>query len=217
MSKENQDHDFNLIYKSFNNILKYLNHQGFNVDSEKDISLTELQNRIETSNINFVVESENGEKCYVVYHIMKQLRPTHIHEYIEDIYEFREILKKTDQLIIITKDNFNFSNNSGLSDTIEKTINDVYEELKYYINIFPISTLQFCVIDHVLVPKHIKLNQEEVLEFMKKYKITNKSNIPSISKFDAVSKAIGLRPGDICEITRQSKTVVESKYYRICI
>jgi len=217
MSKENQDHDFNLIYKSFNNILKYLKHQGFNVDSEKDISLTELQNRIETSNINFVVESESGEKCYVVYHIMKQLRPTHIHEYIEDIYEFREILKKTDQLIIITKDNFNFSNNSGLSDTVEKTINDVYEELKYYINIFPISTLQFCVIDHVLVPKHIKLNQQEVLEFMKKYKITNKSNIPSISKFDAVSKAIGLRPGDICEITRQSKTVVESKYYRICI
>lgn len=217
MSKENQDHDFNLIYKSFNNILKYLKHQGFNVDSEKDISLTELQNRIETSNINFVVESENGEKCYVVYHIMKQLRPTHIHEYIEDIYEFREILKKTDQFIIITKDNFNYSNNSGLSDTIEKTINDVHQQLKYYINIFPISTLQFCVLEHVLVPKHIKLNQEEVLEFMKKYKITKKSNIPSISKFDAVSKAIGLRPGDICEITRQSKTVIESKYYRICI
>ena len=217
MSKETHDLDFNLIYKSFNNVLKNLTNQGFNTDSEKDISLTELQNRIETRNINFLVEKTNGEKCYVVYHIMKQLRPTHIHEYIEDVYEFREILRKTDQLIIITKDKFNFSNRSGLSDTIEKTINDVYQELNYYINIFPISTLQFCVIDHILVPKHIKLTDEEVLEFMRKYKITNKSNIPTISKFDAVSKAIGMRPGEICEITRQSKTVIESKYYRICI
>lgn len=217
MSKETHDHDFNIIYKSFINILKNLTNQGYNTDSDKDISLTELQNRIETSNINFLVEKKNGEKCYVVYHIMKQLRPAHIHEYIEDIYEFREILRKTDQLIIITKDKFNFSNHSGLSDTIEKTINDVYQQLDYYINVFPISTLQFCVIDHTLVPKHIKLTDEEVLDFMRKYKITNKSNIPTISKFDAVSKAIGLRPGEICEITRQSKTVIESKYYRICI
>jgi DNA-directed RNA polymerase subunit H (RpoH/RPB5) len=217
MSKENQDHDFNVIYKSFNNILKYLQHQGYNIESQKDISLEELQHRIETTNINFLVEGTNGEKCYVIYHIIKQLRPSHIHEYIEDIYEFREILKKTDQLIIITKDNFNYSNNSGLSDTIEKTINEIYENSNFYINIFPISTLQFCVIEHTLVPKHIKLNETEVVEFIKKYKITDLSNIPTISKFDAVSKAIGLRPGEICEITRQSKTVIESKYYRICI
>ena len=217
MSKENHDHDFNVIYKSFTNTLKNLSHQGYDIEPQKDVSLTELQNRIETGNINFLVESKTGDKCYVIYHIMKQLRPSHIHEYIEDIYEFREILNKTDQLIIITKDNFNFSNKSGLSDTIEKTINGVHEDLKYYINVFPISTLQFCVIEHILVPKHIKLNEQEVLEFMKKYKITNVSNIPTISKFDPVSKAIGLKPGEICEITRQSKTVVESKYYRICI
>ena len=217
MSKETPDHDFNLIYKSFTNIIKYLNHQGYNTESEKDVSLTELQNRIETGNINFLVESKTGEKCYVIYHIVKQLRPSHINEYIEDIYEFREILKKTDQLIIITKDSFNYSNNTGLSDTILKTINDIYDNNKFYINIFPISTLQFCVIEHTLVPKHEKLNELQVSEFIKKYKITNLSNIPTISRFDAVSKAIGLKPGEICEITRQSKTVIESKYYRICI
>ena len=141
MSKENHEHDFNVIYKSFTNILKNLHHQGYDIESQKDVSLTELQNRIETGNINFLVESKTKNKCYVIYHIMKQLRPSHIHEYIEDIYEFREILNK----------------------------------------------------------------------------ITNVSNIPTISKFDPISKAIGLKPGEICEITRQSKTVVESKYYRICI
>ena len=212
-SKETHDHDFNLIYKSFINLLKLLDHQGFNIDSEKDISLSELQNRIETNNINFLVENEKGEKCYVIYHITKQLRPSHIHEYTEDIYQFRELLDEKDQLIIITKDKFNFTNNSGLSDTIEKSIN----ELIYYINVFPISTLQFSILDHTLVPKHTKLNPEEVKTFMSAYKIKDTANIPTISKFDPVAKAIGLRPGEICEIIRPSKTVVESKYYRICI
>ena len=212
-SKENHDHDFNLIYKAFLNALKILNHQGFSIDSEKDISLTELQNRIETNNINFLVENDEGEKCYVIYHIIKQLRPSHIHEYIEDIYQFREMISETDQLIIITKDKFNYTNISGLSDTIEKSIN----ELNYYVNVFPISTLQFSILDHTLVPKHTKLNNDEVKIMMEKYKITKTSNIPTISKYDPVAKAIGLRPGEICEIIRPSKTVVESKYYRICI
>ena len=212
-TKETHDHDFNLIYKSFLNALKLLDHQGFSIDSEKDISLTELQNRIETNNINFLVENDQGEKCYVMYHINKQLRPTHILEYIEDIYQFRELISETDQLIIITKDKFNYTNISGLSDTIEKSIN----ELNYYVNVFPISTLQFCILDHTLVPKHTKLNNDEVTKMMEKYKITNTSNIPTISKYDPVAKAIGLRPGEICEIIRPSKTVVESIYYRICI
>jgi DNA-directed RNA polymerase subunit H (RpoH/RPB5) len=213
MSKDSHEHNFNLIYKSFINTLKLLEHQGFNIDSEKDISLTELQNRIETNNINFLVENKTGGKCYIIYHITKQLRPTHIHEYTDDIYQFRELLSETDQLIIITKDKFNFSNTSGLSDTIEKSMN----HLKYYLNIFPISSLQFSILEHTLVPKHTKLNNEEVKQMMEKYKITKSSNIPTISKYDPVAKAIGLRPGEICEIIRPSKTVVESKYYRICI
>ena len=213
MSKDSHEHNFNLIYKSFLNTLKLLEHQGFNIDSEKDISLTELQNRIETNNINFMVENKTGDKCYIIYHITKQLRPVHIHEYTDDIYQFRELLSETDQLIIITKDKFNFSNTSGLSDTIQKSMN----ELKYYVNIFPISTLQFSILEHTLVPKHNKLNNEEVKQMMEKYNITNSSNIPTISKYDPVAKAIGLRPGEICEIIRPSKTVVESKYYRICI
>ena len=217
MSKENYDYDFNTIYKSFINIVKLLQHQGFNIESQKDISLIELQNRIETNTINFKLEDESGNACYVIYHISKQLRPSHIQEYTEDIYQFREVIKNTDQLIIITKDNFNYSNTSGLSDTIENTINELYSDFKFYINIFPISILQFSILDHRLVPKHIKLTNEESLLFKEKYKILDESNIPSISKFDPVAKAIGLRPGEICKIIRPSKTVIESIYYRICI
>jgi len=171
MSKETYDYDFNIIYKSFVNMIKLLEHQGFNTDSQKDISLIELQNRIETNTINFKLENTTGESCYVIYHINKQLRPSHIQEYSEDIYQFRELIKSSDQLIIITKDKFNYSNSSGLSDTIENAINDLYNDFNFYINIFPISILQFSILDHKLVPKHIKLTNEESVAFRKKYKI----------------------------------------------
>ena len=52
---------------------------------------------------------------------------------------------------------------------------------------------------------------------MKKYNITDKIQFPDISRFDPVARAIGLRPGQLCKITRYSKTAIETFYYRICI
>ena len=40
--------------------------------------------------------------------------------------------------------------------------------------------------------------------------------MPQISRYDPVAQAIGLRPGQICKITRPSKTAITSNYYRIC-
>ena len=51
---------------------------------------------------------------------------------------------------------------------------------------------------------------------MKRYNITDKVQFPNISRFDPVARAIGLRPGQVCGITRPSKTSIESNYYRIC-
>jgi DNA-directed RNA polymerase subunit H (RpoH/RPB5) len=217
MSKETYDHDYNLIYKSFKTTLSLLQHQGYNIDSNRDISLPELQSRIETNTINFLVERDTGEKTYVIYHINKQLRPGHIQEYSEDIYQFREILKETDQLIIISKDKFNYANVSGLSDTLESALIQLYQEFKFYINVFPMSILQFNVLEHTLVPKHVKLSQDEITDFKKEFNVLDNSNLPTLSRFDAVAKSIGLMPGEICKITRPSKISIDSIYYRLCI
>ena len=55
-----------------------------------------------------------------------------------------------------------------------------------------------------------------MLEVVKRYNITQKMNFPDISRFDPVARAIGIRPGDVCHITRPSKTAIEADYYRIC-
>ena len=215
-SKENLDLNFNEIYKSFINLISLLDKQGYDISKEKDISLQELQVRIETDTINFLVESEE-KKCYVIFHVAKQLRPSHINEYSEDIFQFRQLIKSTDQLIIVSKDSFNYTNHSGLSDTIENSLIDIYREYKLYINVFLLSTLQFNILEHTLVPKHTILTDVQISHFKKKYNIDDDSKIPEISRFDPVVKAIGMKPGEICEITRPSKTTIESIYYRICI
>ncbi len=76
--------------------------------------------------------------------------------------------------------------------------------------------LQFNILEHKLVFPHRILNEREDKEIRKKYFITSDEQLPEISRFDPVAMAIGMRPGQICEITRSSKTAVETKFYRLC-
>ena len=41
--------------------------------------------------------------------------------------------------------------------------------------------------------------------------------MPEIGRFDPVAQAIGLRPGELCEIIRSSPTAITTKYYRFCL
>ena len=215
MSKKGT-HNFNHIYKGFNNILKLLEYQKYDISSQKDITIEELQTRIETNSIDFLLEKKMEKMlCYIS--LFKQLRPSHIQEYSEDIFQFRELIGLKDQLIIISKDTFNNTTDSGLSETIVNMINNIYMKQELYVNVFLLSNLQFNILEHYLIPKHIVLEEQEVSEIKKKFNITNNSELPTISRFDPMAKSIGLKPQQICKIIRPSKTTINSIYYRICI
>ena len=74
----------------------------------------------------------------------------------------------------------------------------------------------FNILEHSLVPKHRILSNEEKDSIKKKYYIVNESEFPEISRFDPVAIAIGLRPNQLCEILRSSKTSITTFYYRLC-
>jgi len=67
-----------------------------------------------------------------------------------------------------------------------------------------------------LVPDHRIMTTTEIDEMKKKYNIRNDEELPEISRFDPIAQAIGIKPGQVCEITRPSKTAIETKYYRFC-
>jgi len=75
-----------------------------------------------------------------------------------------------------------------------------------------IKSLQFNILEHELVPPHRVLNEDESRQIRLKYNIMNDTQVPDISRFSSVAIAIGLRPGDMCEIIRPSKTSISSPF-----
>ena len=46
--------------------------------------------------------------------------------------------------------------------------------------------------------------------------IKDDSEMPTVSRFDPTSIVLGLRPSQIVELERPSRTSIKSKFYRIC-
>jgi len=72
------------------------------------------------------------------------------------------------------------------------------------------------IVQHELVPKHRILNEEEKKKTLKKYGLRLK-DLPRISVKDPVIVSIEGKIKDIVEITRNSLTVGETKYYRVVV
>lgn len=197
------------LLKSRNNILDILSSRGFNIENYENQSVNEIDIMYQNEQMDMLVENpDTKKKVYIKYHLAKTLRHSHINDYIDDLYVFDNVLTKDDELIIIARD--------GPNDSVIKVLKQLWIEDKYYINVFGIKSLQFNVTKHVLVPPHRVLSELEKKEVFKKYNIMNESQLPDISRFSLISMAIGIRPNEVCEILRPSKTSIVNKFYRIC-
>lgn len=70
--------------------------------------------------------------------------------------------------------------------------------------------------DHILVPKHELLSEEEAKELLETLGI-RKEDLPKIRADDPIAKEIGAKPGDIVRIIREDKLVGKSVAYRLVI
>lgn len=197
------------IYKSRNNLIDILQERNFNVSDYNEFSINEINIMITNNQLDLLLENtSNSQKIFVKYYLGKSLRPNNINDIVEDIFNLETILSKNDELLIIVKDDIN--------DSIKSTLVQIWNEHKIYVSIISIKTLQFNILKHTLVPKHSVLTDDEKIAIKQEYNITNDSKFPEISRFDPVATTIGLKPEQLCEITRPSKTAITSKYYRLC-
>jgi DNA-directed RNA polymerase subunit H (RpoH/RPB5) len=197
------------VFKSRQTIISLLEKQGYNVDNYKSFSISEVSSMYQTKQLDMLLNTtDNEKKTYVKYSLSKVMRPVNIYEIIDDLFNLEEVLKKKDNLIIIMKDEPN--------DTLIKLINHIWVQDGVFIIIFNIKRLQFNITEHSRVPPHKVLSETISTEVRKKYNITDDSQIPNISRFDPVAQAIGIRPGQLCHITRPSKTASTADFYRLC-
>lgn len=197
------------IYNARKNLLEILEERNYDITNYNNFTINEIGIMTEANQLDMLLNEKTGKnKIYVKFYINKVLKPQNIYDMVEDLFHLENILNKTDDFIIITKDQPN--------ETLIQNIKDIWMSDNIYISLLGIKHLQFNILKHQLVPPHKKLNDNDANEFMKKYNILDVKQIPDISYFSPVSLVSGFRPGDIIHIKRKSRTSIFTDYYRIC-
>lgn len=204
------------IYNSRVVLLNLMAKQGYDVSDYDGISVNEVSVMKNNNQLDMILEkmepdedTKRKNKIYIRYYLSRSLRPQNLQEMIDDLFNIEEVLTKQDTLLIVVKDEVN--------DTLTNALKHIWEQDKIFIIIQNIKRLQFNILEHVLVPPHRVLKNKEVIAIKSKYNIMDDTQFPEISRFDPVAKAIGIRPGEVCEIIRPSKTAIEAPFYRICV
>lgn len=211
MASKNTSAIISHIYQSRKNVLELMKKQGYDVSGYANFSVSEINAMKQNNQLDMLLEtkSEPVRKVYIHYYLAKAIRPANIQEMIDDLFVLSETLKKQDMLYIILKDNVN--------DTTVAVLKDIWERDGIFIVAESIKCLQFNILNHSLVPEHTILNEAQTREMLTRYNVANTTQLPEISRFDPVARAIGLRPGQVCKIIRPSKTAITTEYYRICV
>ena len=204
------------IYKSRNTILEHLEKLKYNVSDYNAFSINEIDAMYVNTQLDMLLShSTEDKKVYVKYYLFskttsKQIRPQILDNIIEDLYEIDNVLTPKDSLVIIIDEEPN--------DTIINKLTYLYERTGIFVVIHNIKRLQFNLLNHVLCPSVMILDEKEVEEM--NVALNLKSNLkllPEISRYDPLALVIMLRPGQVAKFIRASSTALYTPYYRICV
>jgi DNA-directed RNA polymerase subunit H len=205
------------VYKSRKTLLQLMKLQGYNVEDYENFSISEISIMSSNKQLDIFLEKKSSDefttssnKIYICYNYYSQFNTKNINDTVKDLYEGDEPkLGSDDTLLFITKEDPN--------ETIVNSLVHIWEMTHKFVTVISIKRLQFNILEHSLVPPHRVLSKEETASVMRKYNIDELSQFPEISRFDPIALVIGIKPNEICEIKRPSKTSINANYYRICV
>jgi DNA-directed RNA polymerase subunit H (RpoH/RPB5) len=196
------------IFTSRKNLLDILKEIGYKTDDYEGYSISHVLSLIKNNQLNLLLQKDD-QKLYVKYAVDgSRITSQAVHKLKDEFFGEDAVLEKKDTLMVIIKDEPN--------DNIKETLDELWNIYGIYITIINIHRLQFNILKHQWVPKHVLLNNEQIVELKTKYNIQSNSELPTISRYDAVASIICMRPAQVCKIIRKSRTSLESEYYRVC-
>lgn len=205
------------MYKGRNTLLAQFGEQGYDVSKLTGFSITEVGTMMKHDQLDFiVVRPSDGRKAYVKFHHAKALRPGNVYEYVGELFKTSDNSEGAGEPILASTDTLYIVANSDANETLTKVMGLLWQQEGFYVVINSIAKLQYNALEHILVPKHIVLSDDEAAEVKSKYSIRKDSQMPAISRFDPIAVIIGLRPGQMCKIIRPSRTAINSVHYRLC-
>ena len=147
-------------------------------------------------------------KCRVEYAIPKV--KNRLPKYLSTLLDDETLEPETTEIIIITLE--------SIGDTFTGAALKLWNAQNLRISFFDARTLVSNPLNHVLVPKHEQVPQSLHEEFLKKFHLKTKMNLPMIRFHeDIIARILGLVPGDIVKITRPSPQSGEYESYRVCV
>lgn len=205
--------DIDIINK---NIEDMLVNRGDDVSSFKEILLSLSKEDFESDKLVINVQTLNTS---ILYALSKNLRKNIINELKEklkdgdNIKDFTNKYGGKNNIILVF-------NNESISTAVKSQLNKydkIFQKNGGHLQYFSSQQLMFNPTKHEYVPKHTKLTDEEVKEFMKEYLARSKMHMHVILQNDPIAKWIGLKHGDIVRIDRYNENSGESFSYRSCI
>jgi len=193
--------EITISYRARQTILEMLEDRGYKIPQEyKKINYDTFRHMYNSREYDILC-SNSKKKIYVKFIHQFKIKPNSVREFMNNIY--KNNLDSEDQLIFVLKVK---PNNSILKIPKEKDF--LNTEITW------LSKLQFNITKHQLVPKHTLISGDELELLKTRYSLTNLSQLPRISKDDAIARYYNYQVGQVCKIERPSKTASEYVFYR---
>lgn len=213
MDFENVD----IILRSRKTLLDILEAKGYDISRYTKFGPFEIetmmsQDKEKTLRMDLERVLEEGTsaptKCRVEYAIPKV--KNRLPKYLSTLLDDETLEPETTEIIIITLE--------SIGDTFTGAALKLWNAQNLRISFFDARTLVSNPLNHVLVPKHEQVPQSLHEEFLKKFHLKTKMNLPMIRFHeDIIARILGLVPGDIVKITRPSPQSGEYESYRVCV
>ena len=206
-----------IILRSRKTLLDILEAKGYDISRYTKFGPFEIetmmsQDKEKTLRMDFERVLEEGTsaptKCRVEYAIPKV--KNRLPKYLSTLLDDETLEPETTEIIIITLE--------SIGDTFTGAALKLWNAQNLRISFFDARTLVSNPLNHVLVPKHEQVPQSLHEEFLKKFHLKTKMNLPMIRFHeDIIARILGLVPGDIVKITRPSPQSGEYESYRVCV
>jgi len=182
------------------NVVKMLSNRGYIDINKIDLISKEFKNRTEED----------------IYKVKLDVKiDTHGSVYIKFLNQKVSAMGKNSILTNFLQ-NYEKSKMILLVNSINNKINNTIYSNYPGIEIFTINEMLINRVDHILVPQHILLSEEESQEVLDEYD-ARKKDMPKILESDAIARYYNMPVGRICKIIRNSQTSGECVYYRLVI
>lgn len=202
MSKETKTPQFTLLKKTpedvrrtiLTNTLKMLMNRKMFKGDKLDSKIKELISKNPANN-TYIIKTDKGD----VNLLLSKRKLTSINK-TTDIGDFLSKNKDSHCIIVI----------DDLSPKVKQILKSNYKNTEYFLE----KELMINLADHVMVPPHEILTDDEIKDFYESYQV-KKSNMSTMFETDPVARYYRMKTGDICRITRPTEQGVYSYGYRL--